>query len=104
MILKNFHIQNIELYQLIIIFTKETKKNIFISQKQIKKQTYNIDDLVLMSHHYNHVYNYYIVDVFLIDIDFVLDYLYMYDLKDIDKDLNQLNLNLTDVKDMNNHQ
>lgn len=69
-------------------------------QKKCRKLTYNIDVLVLMSLHYTHVYNSDIVDVFLIDIDLILD---LYDLKDIDKDLNQLNLNLTDVKDMNNH-
>ncbi len=92
----NFHIQNIELYPLIIIFTKQ--RDFF--KKKRRKLTYNIDVLVLMSLHYTHVYNSDIVDVFLIDIDLILD---LYDLKDIDKDLNQLNLNLTDVKDMNNH-
>ncbi len=92
----NFHIQNIELYPLIIIFTKQR----CFFKKKCRKLTYNIDVLVLMSLHYTHVYNSDIVDVFLIDIDLILD---LYDLKDIDKDLNQLNLNLTDVKDMNTH-
>ena len=82
------------------LYKKKQKK--FIPKKK-PKQTYNIDDHDQMSLHDNHVHNYCIADEFSIDIDRVLDYLYKYDLKDIDKDSNQLNLNPINVKDTNNH-